>query len=284
MSTLNLRHLANTSWLNAAGVAGFRVRSPSGAWVDKTGNLSGVSARNLANSAWLTFATAASPPPPPPPPPPAAPDYATLDMSLNSLDFIYAPTVNGSNPEGYVQFDLTVSGAPSFFANNGNHVVMALECEGAAGNGHPHPGPIIRRGQNLFEYARGFIFFGDGTVMAEHWNGTTSPGLLTISNSSGSSFNPSAENTLDIRIRAGYRTGAWAETMLIEIWRSTRYGGSLLFSGVAPGWGWARTGNYRACAGAIASGFEAPNPTEVIVPRLAPNARLDVSNIRLSVI
>jgi hypothetical protein len=227
---------------------------------------------------------AAVPDVPPPDSGPAAPPVLSL-LGNNDLDFWYVPTITNTDASQTLRLTAVVSGVGRFFANGGNHVVLALNPEGGAGGNDPHCGPIVRRGANLFTNARGFIFFaGDNDVRAEHWNGTASPGLAQVPNGTSAVFRPAQEDTLHIRITVGYRTGVLANTMRIEIRRGDNLGGDLLFSGIQPGWGWDWRGTHRACIGMIAGGFRSPNDTgcvETRVSRSAPAAELTVVSAQL---
>ena len=59
----------------------------------------------------------------------------------------------------------------------------------------------MRDGQNIFTHARGAILLGDGTVLAETWNGTFSPELVPIPNQVAGSFDPAAHHLLTLRLR-----------------------------------------------------------------------------------
>ena len=174
----------------------------------------------------------------------------------------------------------------NFFSKGGNHIVFALDCTGGQGSNNPHCGPIYRNGENLWAHARGFIIFGDGTVRAEQWNGTSNPGLLTISNTSGATFNPATTPLFNVRITAGYRSGVWANKMIITIREGAGTQNKVLFSGIAEGWGWDWTGTHKCAIGAIGPGFVSPNSTgcsEQRIPRSAPNAVLPFNNFYLAV-
>ena len=221
---------------------------------------------------------------PPPDSGPAAPPVLSL-LGNNDLDFWYVPTITNTDASQTLRLTAVVSGVGRFFANGGNHVVFALNPEGGAGGNDPHCGTVVRRGDNLFTNARGFILFaGDNDVRAEHWNGTASPGVAQVPNGTSSVFRAAQEDTLHIRITVGYRTGVLANTMRIEIRRGDNLGGDLLFSGIQPGWGWDWRGTHRACIGMIAGGFRSPNETgcvEMRVSRSAPAAELTLVSAQL---
>ena len=214
----------------------------------------------------------------------AAPPEISL-LGNNDLDFWCLPRITNADPSQTLRMTVVVSGVGRFFSSGGNHLVFAVNTEGGAGGSDPHCGPIIRRGTNLFTNARGFIFFaGDNDVRAEHWNGTSSPGVAEVRNGASVVFRPSVEDTLHIRITVGYRTGVLANTMRIDIRRGDNLGGELLFSGIQEGWGWNWSGEHRACIGAIAGGFRSPNETrcaEELVSRSAPSARLPIVSAQL---
>lgn len=209
-----------------------------------------------------------------------------LSLVSNSLDFVYAPLVTSSTSVVTNDMRATVD-TSAFYVNGGNHVVFALDCQGGQGSNNPHCGPILRRGENLWANARGFIIFGDGTVWAEQWNSTFDPGFKKdMVNTSGVAFNPAATPVFTIRIRAGYRAGPWANTMRLDVYEGTSIFGTLLYSGIADGWGWDWTGSHRCSLAAIALDFVKPADTgcvEQIVPRGAPNAVVGFSGLSLFV-
>lgn len=207
-----------------------------------------------------------------------------LSLATNSLDFVYTPTVTSTSSSVSNDMRVTVD-TSAFYVNGGNHVAFALDCQGVQGSNNPHCGPILRRGENLWANARGFIIFGDGTVWAEQWNSTFSPGFKTdMVNTSGVAFSPAANPVFTVRIRAGYRTGVWANTMRLDVYAGTTIFGTLLYSGIASGWGWDWTGSHLASLAAIASDFVKPADTgcvEEIVPRGAASAVVGFSNLQL---
>lgn len=186
----------------------------------------------------------------------APPD--TLRLIRNDLDFYFPPKATSTAPSTYQEFVCTVNTA-GFFTNGGDHLVFAVDCSGESGNGHPHWGPIVRNGRRLFEYARGFIVFGDGRVYAEHWNGTFSPGVALVANTVPGGFSPATTPMFTVRVTAGYRVGAMAEYMSVNIHRDGATG-PIVFSAAVP-WGWDWTGTHQACFGAIGPGFISPNAT-----------------------
>lgn len=208
-----------------------------------------------------------------------------LSLISNDLDFCYVPRVASSVPTHCSELVCTVD-VSRFFAHGGHHVVFAIDCEGEQGSYNPHCGPIFRYGRNLWAMARGFIVFGDGAVMAEGWNGTAMPGLSAIANTSGAVFDPQQHPVFTLRIVAGYRRGALANHMGIEIHAGGSADGALLFAGSVDGveWGWDWGGGSRAAMGGIASGFVPPAATgcvEELLPRSAPRAVLVMSRFRL---
>ena len=208
-----------------------------------------------------------------------------LCLTPNDLDFCYLPRVASSVPSHGSELVCTAD-ASRFFANGGHHIVFALDCEGGQGSYNPHCGPIFRYGKNLWAAARGFIVFGDGVVMAEGWNGTAMPALATIANTSGSVFDPGQHPVFTLRIVAGYRRGALANRMGVEIRAGGSAEGALLFAGgiEGPEWGGDWTGGSKAAMGGIASGFVPPAATgcvEELLPRSAPHAVLVMSRFRL---
>ena len=208
-----------------------------------------------------------------------------LCLTPNDLDFCYLPRVASSVPSHGSELVCTVD-ASRFFANGGHHIVFALDCEGGQGSYNPHCGPIFRYGKNLWAAARGFIVFGDGVVMAEGWNGTAMPALATIANTAGAVFDPGQHPVLTLRIVAGYRRGALANRMGVEIRAGGSAEGALLFAGgiEGPEWGGDWTGGSKAAMGGIASGFVPPSATgcvEELLPRSAPHAVLVMSRFRL---
>ena len=208
-----------------------------------------------------------------------------LRLTPNDLDFCYLPWVASSVPSHGSELVCTVD-ASRFFANGGHHIFFAVDCEGGQGSYNPHCGPILRYGKNLWATARGFIVFGDGAVMAEGWNGTAMPALAAVANTSGAVFDPAQHPVFALRIVAGYRQGALANRMRVEIRTGLSAKGALVFSGSVEGPEWGRdwAGGSRAAMGGIASGFVPPSATgcvEELLPRSAPDAALVMSRFRL---
>jgi hypothetical protein len=184
-----------------------------------------------------------------------------LTMNRNDLDFAYLPAVTSSSSSSTLDFRITID-TSNFFnraTNADDHVLFALDYSGQSGNNNPHCGPIIRNGQSIFVLARGFIILRDGRVMYEVWNGTFSPSLGIVSNTSGQTFNP-LSGTFTIRIRAGYRSGAYANLMTISITSGSSIYDPVVFQGSA-GVGWDWTGTHTAGIGAISMGFIPPSST-----------------------
>lgn len=205
-----------------------------------------------------------------------------LRLTRNDLDFYRLPAVSSSHDAVYQEFVCTVN-VGDFFRFGGDHLVFAVDCQGSSGNGHPHWGPIIRNGASLFEYARGFIVFGDGRVFAEHWNGTFSPGVAQVA-SSVPGFNPTNMPIFTVKVAAGYRVGALANHMAVTIHQGG-LSGPVVFNGSVP-WGWDRTGAHVAYFGAIGPGFISPNSTGNVErggSGAAPYAYVPFSGAKLSV-
>ena len=201
---------------------------------------------------------------------PVAP--TSLTLARNDLDFVYAPTATSSVSTPLFQFECRVN-TTTFFANGGNHVAFCIDATGGQGSSNPHCGPIYRNGQNLWATGRGFIIFGDGTVMAEEWNGTSSPGLATVG-----TFNRAANPHFFVRIKAGYRAGALANTMQINVLAADY---TMLLNTSVP-WGWDWSGTHRAAVAAIAPGFVSPNSTgcvETTAAGSAPSATVPFSDM-----
>ncbi len=204
-----------------------------------------------------------------------------LRLVRNDLDFYRLPTVTSRVESTYQEFVCTVN-TSGFFSMGGNHVAFAIDCSGGAGNGHPHYGQIIRNGSNLFEFARGFIVFANGQVLAEHWNGTFTPGLsLPLTNTVSGTFSPATTPIFTVRITAGYRLGAMANHMAVAI-HSGGASGPIVFAGSVP-WGWDWTGTHISYVAAIGNNFVSPNETgnvERVGPGLAPDATVRVSGAK----
>ena len=210
-----------------------------------------------------------------------------LSLAFNDLDFCYLPRAEGLAPSHCADLLCTVD-ASRFFANGGHHIVFALDCEGGQGSYNPHCGPIFRYGKNLWSAARGVIVFGDGVVMAEGWNGTAMPTLAAIANTSDAGFDPVQHPVFTLRITAGYRRGAFANSMWVEIRAGGSAKSSLLFAGGIEGaeWGWNWIGGSKAAMGGIAAGFVPPAATgcvEELLPRSAPHAVLVMSRFKLRI-
>lgn len=277
MSSFKIRNATNTGWVDLTS-GGLRVRNATDTgWITLTD--ANIKVRTADNTGWISF----EPPPPPPPP------VTALSLASNDLDFYYLPTVTSNNPNGFNRITCTVDSS-NFFSKGGDHIIFAFDCEGGQGANNPHCGPIIRRGENLFATARGVIIFGNGGVWAERWNGTFSPVLASIPNILNTSWSPSSTPVFTVRIYAGYRSGAWANTIQVEIFSGDAViTNNKVFSGDITGttWGQDFTGTHRAVIGGIALGFVSPNNTgctEQLVPRTAPNAVLPFSNFSLTVI
>lgn len=195
-----------------------------------------------------------------------------LNLRTNDLDFRYLPDqVQESAPE-YAEL-CTVVDASRFFSLGGHHIVFALDCGGGQGSNNPHCGPVYRHSENLFSTARGVIVLFDGTVLAEIWDGTFSPGLVPVINQTPCSFEPSTLSFVTVRVRCYYRGG-----ISVRIW--VGIGGPVVFEGdVATGtWPW--PGYMRACVGGIALGFVPPKNTDYVEhldSRSAPDAELGIA-------
>jgi hypothetical protein len=192
-----------------------------------------------------------------------------FNLQSNDLDFRYLRTVAQAATPEFAEL-LAVVDVSRFFSRGAHHIVMALDTSGEAGGNNPHCGPIVRNGQNLFTHARGAILLGDGSVLVETWNGTSSPVLEPIANQVAGGLDPAAHRILTLRVRCHY-TGGTSVRVRKGI------GGAVLFSGAVASAPWAWTGQMRACLGGIALGFVAPQDTgcvEQIAPRSAPDARL----------
>lgn len=192
-----------------------------------------------------------------------------LNLSGNDLDFCYLPVQQQGGTPAFAELRAVLD-VSRFYSRGGNHAVFALDCEGGQGSGNPHCGPILRDGENLFATARGVIVLADGTVAAETWNGTFSPGLAFFVNSVPGPFDPMAHRCLAVRVRCHYAGG-------IDVRIRRGLGGAVVFDGALPTAAWPWPGHMRASIGAIALGFVPPKDTgcvEQVVPRSAPDARL----------
>lgn len=280
MAKLYIRNQYDNGWIDAATTSGFRIRNANNTgWIDGPDAISRIFVRNSDNTGWLSFSAAA----PPPSTPPAS---GQLTLAVNDLDFYYLPVITSSDPTKYNLLYCEVD-TSNFFSKGADHIVFALDCTGGQGSNNPHCGPIYRNGENLFAHARGFIIFGDGTVLAEYWNGTSNPGLLTINNTLGATFNPTTTPKFAVTIFAGYRSGTYANMMEIRIHAISGSSRNLVFNGTAQGWGWDWTGTHKCAIGAIGPGFVSPNSTGCVesrVARSAPNAELPFNDFYLEVI
>ena len=210
-----------------------------------------------------------------------------LTLDINDLDFYYLPPRLSLSASRHSELTCTVD-CSWFFAQGANHMVFALDCTGEQGSYNPHCGPVYRHGQNLWSEARGFIIFADGTVMAERWNGTAMPALVTVANTSGAVFNPALNPVFTVRIRAGYRAGGWANRMDLAIHQGITADGPVLLAGEVAGeaWGWDWTGVHRVALAAIGWEFVTPNDTGCVeqrVPRGARNAILPFTHFKLRI-
>lgn len=126
-------------------------------------------------------------------------------------------------------------------------------------------------------------------VMAERWNGTAMPGLVTVTNTSGAIFNPAVHPVFTLHVRAGYRMGGFADRMRITIHQGIAADGPVLFEGevTGAGWGWDWTGSHKVAIAGIGPHFVTPNDTGCVeerIPRDAPNAILPFTNFKLRMV
>lgn len=204
------------------------------------------------------------------------PNPYTLTLARNDLDFIYATDVphNGGttiNLRFAIDFD-------DFFTAGGDHIPFVLNA--VLTDPHTnHCGPIIRNGQKMWSYGRGFVIAaGTNQIFSEHWNGTTSPGVALIPKIGGANFNPAVNKKVMVWVIAGLRTGSNANTMYIYI-RDMSY--SLLFHGSID-WGWDAQATYKAAIAGFALGFQSPNDNGCVERTgsgSAPNASATVTEI-----
>jgi hypothetical protein len=189
---------------------------------------------------------------------PIAPSSLTMDR--NNLDFYFLP--DQTSISNQVSLDVRVTVTTDYFFNLAtgafDHIAIAMDCAGEAGGNNPHCGPIYRNGRNIWVTGRGFFITRSSGVWSEIWNGTSSPVINQITNTSGQTFNP-VSGTYTIRIRAGYRAGPFANLMTITITNGYSIFDPVVFQGSA-GIGWDWTGNHRVAMAIIASGSVGPNP------------------------
>lgn len=267
MSSISFKNGA--AWLPLQDATAVRIRNATDTgWIDKSAERGELGFRNNENTAWLRLSDGGGGYVPPNP--------YTLTLARNDLDFIYASDVPNTGAttlrlEFVISFD-------DFFTAGGDHIPFGINMQITDPHTN-HCGPITRNGQNLFSYGRGFLIAaGTDNIIAEHWNGTPSPGLQPIARASGSGFNPAVNTQVRVRVVAGMRTGPWANAMLIYIYDM---GGVLLFNGTV-GWGWDPEATYKAAIGGIALGFTSPNSTgcvETSAAGSAPNASATITNI-----
>lgn len=197
---------------------------------------------------------------------------AFLTLARNDLDFAYAVNATSATSSAFVEVNCFVNSS-TYFANGGNHIAFCIDAAGEQGSSNPHCGPIYRYGRNLWAIGRGFIIFGDGSVYAEQWNATFSPALSSVLGT----FNRATYSSFNVKISAGYRAGAFANTMRIRIWSSDF---SALLLDVSVPWGWDWSGVHTAAIAGIAAGSVAltpPNCTETTAAGSAPSATLPFS-------
>lgn len=202
----------------------------------------------------------------------------TLNLSLNDLDFVYSPTIAHTVVPDSITYRIVVDSS-AFFSNNGGHMVFSLDTEASTDplNPHkPHCGAVLRRGKDMWSTGRGFIIHADGSIRTEEWNGTFSPDVITVTNSSGTGYNPSVNPVITIQFTCHYGTSGTT----IQIWGGIKASGTsnpLLFEGsaVTPAKTW--TGRSRPALGAIGQNFVKPSDTgcvEQLIPQQSPNARV----------
>lgn len=184
------------------------------------------------------------------------PNPYTLTMARNDLDFIYAADVQ-HNGGTYLKLNFVIS-FDDFFSAGADHIPICLNAE--ITDPHTiHCGTITRNGRNLFSYGRGFLIApGADQVFAEHWNGTSSPGIEAVPNVGGVGFNPAVNSQVRVSITAGLRSGPHANKMLIKI--SKMDYSQTLFSGSID-WGWDPSDSYLAAIGGIGTDFVSTNDT-----------------------
>ena len=221
------------------------------------------------------------PNPNPDPDPEPTPSYpilsGTLRLNLNDLDFQMYPTQYSSQVEA-IRFKATVNSA-NFFQSGGNHIVFGVTPKGGQGSNNPHCGPVIRNGVNLWSLARGFIVYGDGTIKAEFWNGTASPGIADVG-----FFDRATYPIFTMVITAGFRSGPYAETMAFKIHAGASDSGLLIAEGSVP-WGWEWTGDYGAGLGAIGNTFQGPTPPTCVEPvRAGANGYVPFSGMTIELV
>ncbi len=271
MTVAKVRDSANGAWLELNSVASIKVRNAENTgWITKTAQQLGF--RDASNTGWIYNDSAAWIPPNP----------YTINLIHNDLDFVYSETIpSNGNPDGSLRLTFTLN-FDDFFTAGGDHIPICLNAQVPSPN-QPSGCDIIRNGFNLFSQGRGFyIKAGTNQVYYEHWNGTSSPATGLVANTvSGSNFSPATYPIVDVTIRAGFRTGTYAELMIIEI---RDEGGVLRFSGSA-GLGWDTALTYVVAIGGIATGYIAPTPAggciETTKSGIAPNASATLSNIQL---
>lgn len=215
----------------------------------------------------------------------------SMTMTRNDLEFVYSGVKTSTVNTAYMEIVMTIDASNfwSFLPNSNDHMVFALDPVGdssvVAPNGtRDHCGQILRHGEPLFDQARGFILAKDGGLLAEHWYQGAGFGLYDM----GFGFDPTnpINHIFTVRIRAGYRAGAYGERMEIDIFRGTSTAGTVLTGG-GVSWGWDWSGNHRLVLGAICTNFVSPNTTGCIESTRLGNsygATVGISNFNFTIV
>ena len=198
-------------------------------------------------SATASVTVAGTPEPPIDPYVPPLP-YA-LNMQRNDLDFLYSQEIaHNQNPNDNIVLDILITNLSQFFLNGGGHIPFAIIPEITQPHAF-HCGPVIRNGKLLFSHGLGFFINWDNKVVAERWNGTTSPDVYEV----GTIPNVNTLNKIGIQVQFhGNQHPVSPNVVDILITNGESFGAFNYLVGRAP-WGFTRSPRYRGAIGGIGS-------------------------------
>ena len=218
---------------------------------------------------------------------------SSMTLTRNNIEFLYSGYKATTANTGYMELIMTLD-TSNFFnlaTNAQDQINIVLNPDGdssvvAPDGTRDHCGQIARYGMPLWDVSRGFIFFRDGRIWAQHLypgHPVGTPGFGY--NDYGFCFNPLLIPIFTVRIRGGYRVGTYGEKMTLEVFSGSGLGGALLTS-LEVAWGWDYTGYHRFALFGIATGFVSPDSTGCIETSAAGSAygaTVGISNFSFNV-